>query len=94
MNSDENDIIIRSDGEVEGRSVDDSDFKKETEEEQFNREQRKAIYRLINTRFPQPSLSDVCSVCGKKDFPLYVGNDGGYYCRNHILPENRNAEKE
>jgi len=75
-------------GSIEGRYVNDSIFKKETEEEQFIREQRKAVYRLEGIYIPG---SAICSEkgCGKKDTPLFIGKDGKYYCRDHILPENR-----
>jgi len=85
-NFDDNIHDIISNGDVEGRYVDDNIFKKETEEEQFIREQRKAVYRLEGIYIPG---SAICSVCGEKDTPLFTGKDGRYYCRNHILPENR-----
>lgn len=86
MTQNDNLKTIGNDDTIEGRYIDDSDFAKETEEEQFLREQRKAIYKLTGAYIPG---SAICSICGKKDTPLFIGRDGRYYCRNHVLPENR-----
>ena len=78
-------------GSIRGRYFADDFVKKETEEEKFQREQQDAINKLRDIEFPKNSKSYSCSICRKKDFPLFIGQDGEYYCREHILPENRRA---
>jgi hypothetical protein len=78
--------IVDSEGIVEGRYIDD--LNEPTEEERFRRDQQRIINELKNAYIPEYA---VCSVSGcnrKKDSPLFVGQDGKYYCRDHILPEN------
>jgi hypothetical protein len=78
--------IIGVGDEVEGRFFDD--LIKPTEEENFRRDQHKIINKLRAAHIPEYA---VCSVSGckrKKDTPLFIGQDGKYYCRDHILPEN------
>jgi len=90
---DDNINVIGSDGDVEGRYVDDiivtkGTEREETEEEQFIREQQRIMNELRIAHIPEFA---VCSVNGcerKKDSPLFIGQDGKYYCRDHILPEN------
>jgi hypothetical protein len=85
--------IIGSDEDVEGRYVEDIPVKKETErerteEEKFLREQQRIMRELRIAHIPEFA---VCSVNGcerRKDSPLFIGQDGKYYCRDHILPEN------
>lgn len=92
-NYDDNINVIGSDGEVEGRYVDDiivtkGTEREESEEVQFLREQQRIMHKLRITHIPELA---VCSVNGcerKKDSPLFIGQDGKYYCRDHILPEN------
>jgi hypothetical protein len=50
------------------------------------RKQQCNILKKLNELFPQ---TQECCICGKKDFPPFLGRDGNYYCRDHILPENR-----
>lgn len=78
-------------GSIKGRYFAGDFVKKETEEEKFQREQQDAINKLRDIEFPEPHKTKPyrCSVCGRKDFPLFVGQDGENYCRVHILPENR-----
>lgn len=78
--------IIGDNGEIEGRYIED--LSEESEEEIFQRDQRKSLYKLQKAYVPG---SAVCSVKGckrSKDIPLFIGEDGKYYCRDHILPEN------
>jgi hypothetical protein len=58
----------------------------EPEEEKFFREQQDAIRNLNDVEIP---VSKNCYVCGKMDYPPFEGRDGRFYCREHILPENR-----
>ena len=78
-------------GSIKGRYFADDFVKKETEEEKFQREQQDAINKLRDIEFSEPHKPYRCFTCGKKDFPLFIGQDGEYYCRGHILPENRKA---
>jgi len=58
----------------------------ETEEEKFFREPQDAIRNLNEVEIP---VSKNCYICGKLDYPPFEGRDGRFYCREHILPENR-----
>jgi hypothetical protein len=58
----------------------------ETEKEKMLREQQDAIRKLNEIKIP---VSKNCCICGVMDFPPFEGRDGKYYCRDHILPENR-----
>lgn len=59
---------------------------RETEEQRFQREQYRTIRELQNANIP----ADLnCYICGKRDLLPLQGSDGRYYCRDHILPENR-----
>jgi DNA-directed RNA polymerase subunit RPC12/RpoP len=58
----------------------------ETDDEKFLREQQDAIRKLNEIQIP---VTKNCVICGKLDFPPFEGRDGKFYCREHILPENR-----
>lgn len=63
----------------------------ENEEEKMLREQQDAIIKLNEIKIP---VSKHCNICGKMDFPPFEGRDGNYYCRDHILPENRGGDEK
>jgi len=69
----------------------DIPVKGETEEEKYQREHHEAITRLHNAKIPA-YLN--CYICGKRDILPLKGKDGRYYCRDHILPENRVIEPD
>jgi DNA-directed RNA polymerase subunit RPC12/RpoP len=58
----------------------------ETVEEKNFTEQHDAILNLKEVEIP---VSKNCYICGILDYPPFEGRDGKYYCREHILPENR-----
>jgi hypothetical protein len=90
---DRGDGIIRDEnGSIKGRFFVDDFVKKETEEEKFQREQQDALIRIKEIKIP--NTNNRCYICGKKDSPLFTGKDGEKYCREHILPENRDPTKE
>ena len=60
---------------------------RETEEQRFQREQYRSIRETQAANIP---IDLHCFVCGKRDILPIMGSDGRYYCRDHILPENRN----
>jgi hypothetical protein len=43
----------------------------------------------IKTRSNKDPEDSSCFICGKKEGLPFRGNDGRYYCKDHILPENR-----
>ena len=51
-------------------------------------DQLNTIHEISVEKIP---ISKDCAICGKIDNPPFEGRDGKFYCRDHILPENRGA---
>jgi hypothetical protein len=73
---------------------------KKREEEAIERQKRpdetdeewKArLQQIFLNKIRKDPLSVPCNYpgCSKVEYPAFLGSDGKYYCRDHILPENR-----
>jgi hypothetical protein len=60
----------------------------ETEEEKFLRQQQDAVNKLRDIEDIEIREPYQCNNCPSTEF-LLKGRDGKYYCKDHILPENR-----
>jgi hypothetical protein len=65
-----------------------------SEEEQDSNENKLDIPSRKETEDVKNPVYLNCYICGKRDLLPLKGKDGRYYCRDHILPENREIEPD
>jgi uncharacterized protein (DUF2147 family) len=85
-------VVIRDEnGSIKGRYFADNFVAIEPEGVNSKQKQEDTIIKSREGKIPEPFKNKTykCFFCGKTDNFLYRGRNGENYCKDHILPENR-----